>query len=61
MWILGLEGLINHDCKNFVWTDPGWSILPTGSSDFILILGCMTSNLLVLELFHFLFQFSRLK
>ena len=27
--------------------------LPTGSSDLILIPGCMTSNLLVLELFLF--------
>ena len=27
----------------------------TVSSDLILILGCMTSNLLVLELFHFVF------
>ena len=29
--------------------------LPTGSADLILILGCMMSNLLVLELFHFVF------
>ena len=37
--------LIDHD-----WTDPA-----TGSSDLFLILGCMTSNLLVLELIHFVF------
>jgi len=32
--------------------------LATGSSDLILILGCMTSNLLALELFHILYSSS---
>ena len=35
----------------------GMVYLPAGSSDLILILGCMTSNLLVLELLHFVFWF----
>ena len=29
--------------------------VPTGSSDFILFLGCMISNLLLFQLFHFVF------
>ena len=33
----------------------GMVYLPTGSSDLILNLGCMTSNLLVLEVFQFVF------
>ena len=32
--------------------------LPTGSSDLILILGCMTSNLLFLELLYFVLSSS---
>ena len=31
--------------------------LPNGISDLILILDCMASNLLVLQLFHFVFCF----
>ena len=34
----------------------GMVYLPTGGSDLILILGCMTSNLFVLELLHFGFK-----
>ena len=32
--------------------------VPTGSSDFILFLGCMISNLLLFQLFHFVFVFT---
>ena len=34
--------------------------LPTGSSDLILILGCMTSSPLVLKIFHFVFRYGEL-
>ena len=37
--------------------DWSWMVCsPTGSSDLILILGCMTSNSLAHELFHFVFS-----
>ena len=40
-----------------MWTDPGWFIYQLEVPNVILILGCMTSNLLVLELPHFVFYF----
>ena len=43
------EGSISDPDK---WVQATAGGNPTVSSDLILILGCMTSNLLVLELFH---------
>ena len=52
--------MINQNCKTSCGLiQGGWS--PAGSSDVFSILGCMTSSLLVLVLFHFVFYCSCLR
>ena len=50
----GKKVLITQDCKISFGLIPH-GLLLFGSSDLLLILSCITSNLLVLELFHFAF------